>query len=133
MLLSLRRVLAWTFAVGGVAFTAGFFGPMILAPGANQGPLLGIFITGPLGLMVGLALGVGREMLGYQASPLDLMAGFGDQGLRLAATAGGAILAFYGLSGLRRGEGRPAAASIVVGVVLLWYGMAGRFPAWFRR
>jgi hypothetical protein len=37
------------------------------------------------------------------------------------------------LLSLRRGEGRPAAASIVVGVVLLWYGIAGRFPAWFRR
>jgi hypothetical protein len=31
----------------------GFLGPMILAPEANQGPLLGIFITGPLGLVVG--------------------------------------------------------------------------------
>src|SRR5947208_66494 len=34
-------------AVGGVAFAVGFFGPMIFEPGANQGPLLGIFFTGP--------------------------------------------------------------------------------------
>ena len=26
---------------------------MILAPGANQGPLLGLFITGPLGFVAG--------------------------------------------------------------------------------
>ncbi len=43
---------------GGVGFVAGFFGSMLLAPGANQGPLLGIFITGPLGVVLG-ALGGG--------------------------------------------------------------------------
>ena len=31
-----------------------------MAPGANQGPLLGIFITGPLGFLAGLAWGVFR-------------------------------------------------------------------------
>jgi hypothetical protein len=39
--------------VGVIGFCGGFFGPMIFAPGANQGPMLGIFITGPLGLVVG--------------------------------------------------------------------------------
>lgn len=43
----------WALVVGGISFVAGFFGPMIFAPGANQGPLLGIFITGPLGLIAG--------------------------------------------------------------------------------
>jgi hypothetical protein len=38
---------------GGVGFVGGFFGPMILDPGANQGPLLGILITGPLGFVLG--------------------------------------------------------------------------------
>ena len=38
---------------GGVGFVGGFFGPMIFAPGANQGPLLGLFITGPLGFLLG--------------------------------------------------------------------------------
>jgi hypothetical protein len=42
--------------VGGIGFAAGFFGPMIFAPQANQGPLLGIFITGPAGVVLG-ALG----------------------------------------------------------------------------
>ena len=43
---------------GGIGFTAGFFGPMIFAPGANQGPLLGIFITGPVGVGVGAVAGL---------------------------------------------------------------------------
>ena len=38
---------------GAIAFCAGFFGPLIFAPGANQGPLLGLFITGPLGFIAG--------------------------------------------------------------------------------
>jgi hypothetical protein len=42
---------------GGIGFSAGFFGPMIFTPGANQGPLLGIFITGPLGFLLGAAGG----------------------------------------------------------------------------
>jgi hypothetical protein len=39
--------------VGALGFCGGFFGPMIFTPEANQGPLLGIFITGPLGFIVG--------------------------------------------------------------------------------
>ena len=40
-------------ALGGIGFCAGFFGPLLLAPDANQGPLLGLFITGPLGFLLG--------------------------------------------------------------------------------
>jgi hypothetical protein len=39
--------------VGALGFCGGFFGPIIFTPGANQGPLLGIFITGPLGFIGG--------------------------------------------------------------------------------
>ena len=35
----------------------GFLGPIIFTPEANQGPLLGIFITGPLGFLVGGVVG----------------------------------------------------------------------------
>lgn len=38
-------VIAGALLVGGVGFIGGFFGPMIFAPGANQGPLLGLFYT----------------------------------------------------------------------------------------
>ena len=39
--------------LGAIGFCGGFFGPIIFAPEANQGPLLGIFITGPLGFLLG--------------------------------------------------------------------------------
>jgi hypothetical protein len=42
--------------VGAVSFVLGFVGPLILQPHANLGPLLGIFVTGPLGFFIG-ALG----------------------------------------------------------------------------
>jgi len=56
------RILGPALWVGGVAFLVGFIGPMIVVPGANQGPMLGIFITGPLGFVVGLVYGVIREL-----------------------------------------------------------------------
>ena len=43
--------------VGGLGFVAGFFGPMILVPEANQGPMLGLFITGPAGAVIGAIAG----------------------------------------------------------------------------
>lgn len=56
------RALGSALKIGGIGFALGFFGPMILSPGANQGPLLGIFITGPLGFFIGLIWGVWRGM-----------------------------------------------------------------------
>ncbi len=46
--------------VGGTCFALGFFGPMIFAPEANQGPMLGIFYTGPLGFVLGVVWGLWR-------------------------------------------------------------------------
>lgn len=43
--------------LGLIGFTGGFFGPMIFTPEANQGPMLGIFFTGPAGLVLGLLIG----------------------------------------------------------------------------
>ena len=55
-------VARWTLglgaALGGVAFLAGFAGPILLTPDSPQGPLLGIFITGPIGFILGLLLGL---------------------------------------------------------------------------
>lgn len=42
---------------GIVGFILGFVGPMIITPNANQGPLLGIFLTGPAGFIVGSIIG----------------------------------------------------------------------------
>jgi hypothetical protein len=51
-------IMACVVALGGAGFVAGFFGPIALNPDANQGPLVGIFVTGPLGVLAGLTLGV---------------------------------------------------------------------------
>jgi hypothetical protein len=49
---ALRSTVLGAVLLGGIGFSAGFFGPILL-DGGNQGPLLGIFITGPLGFVVG--------------------------------------------------------------------------------
>ncbi len=54
MLLALK----WGLIIGGIGFAGGFFGPIIFAPEANQGPLLGIFITGPGGFILGFIFGI---------------------------------------------------------------------------
>ena len=49
----LSTVSTGAVVTGAIAFCAGFFGPMVLAPQSNQGPLLGLFITGPAGFVLG--------------------------------------------------------------------------------
>lgn len=49
--------LSGALIVGGIGFVGGFFGPILLG-GGNQGPLLGLFITGPLGFLLGAIGGV---------------------------------------------------------------------------
>ena len=46
----------WIKILGIAGFLAGFVGPMILAPDANQGPMVGIFISGPAGVALGSLL-----------------------------------------------------------------------------
>ncbi len=47
----------WATVLGIVGFVCGFIGPMVLASNADQGPMLGIFITGPGGALLGAILG----------------------------------------------------------------------------
>jgi len=53
------QVVLWTIAIGAVSFVAGFAGPLLLS-NSNLGPLLGIFVTGPLGFLVGGLVGALR-------------------------------------------------------------------------
>lgn len=48
--------LKWPLLLGAAGFAAGFFGPTIFDRDANQGPLVGILITGPAGAALGLLL-----------------------------------------------------------------------------
>jgi hypothetical protein len=50
-------VVAGAIGLGSITFCLGFFGPLLLSPSANQGPLLGLLITGPLGIVVGGIVG----------------------------------------------------------------------------
>jgi hypothetical protein len=46
-------IVVGALTAGGIGFSAGFFGPILFTPESNQGPLLGIFLTGPLGFLLG--------------------------------------------------------------------------------
>jgi hypothetical protein len=50
-------ILRWTGVLGLVGFLSGFIGPMVVAPDANQGPMVGIFLSGPGGVVLGALLG----------------------------------------------------------------------------
>jgi hypothetical protein len=52
------RVLLWTVAIGLLTFLAGFYGPLYFGPESPQGPLFGIFISGPAGAVIGSIVGL---------------------------------------------------------------------------
>ena len=56
-------ILLWILGLGAAGFAAGFVGPMVFAPEANQGPLVGILLSGPAGLLLGLVLGLACRLL----------------------------------------------------------------------
>lgn len=54
------QIIATTLVVGGVCFILGYLGPLMFSD-SNLGPLLGIFITGPVGILVGALIGIIRS------------------------------------------------------------------------
>jgi uncharacterized YccA/Bax inhibitor family protein len=58
--------------VGGISFLAGFLGPIILTSQANQGPLVGIFITGPVGFVLGIIAGYSYALIKHRGKPHNL-------------------------------------------------------------
>jgi hypothetical protein len=52
-------VLKWALIIGSISFTAGYVGPLLLSS-SNLGPLLGIFVTGPVGIIAGALWGAVR-------------------------------------------------------------------------
>jgi hypothetical protein len=158
-----QRVFTWGMMVGGICFAVGFFGPIVWAPDANQGPLLGIFITGPLGFLLGIGIGIVREIMGAgrtvpssatggspaMKGPGPSLPGAGVNSLpsmkRLSMdeiVAFPMVRAIMGLAAillLANGAtslgdgGRGPAAAIALGVVAGWIAATGRIPRWFRR
>lgn len=54
----LVRAVVGAGVLGAVGFLCGFIGPLKLNPSANQGPLTGIFFTGPGGFLLGVLLAI---------------------------------------------------------------------------
>lgn len=46
-------VISGALMLGGLCFVIGFFGPMAFAKDTSQGPLIGLFIAAPLGVIMG--------------------------------------------------------------------------------
>ena len=46
-------VIGGALILGGLCFTIGFLGPMAFAKDTSQGPLIGIFIAAPVGVIMG--------------------------------------------------------------------------------
>ncbi|MBX3617739.1 multidrug ABC transporter permease [Nitrosomonas sp.] len=46
-------VIGGALILGGLFFTLGFLGPMVIAKDTSQGPMIGIFIAAPLGVILG--------------------------------------------------------------------------------
>jgi len=54
---AIRTSIRWALVLGAVGFAAGFFGPMVLNPESNLGPIIGILFSGPAGAIAGAVLG----------------------------------------------------------------------------
>jgi hypothetical protein len=54
---TIRLLLRCALILGLIGFAAGFFGPMVLNPESNLGPIIGILFSGPCGALVGAVLG----------------------------------------------------------------------------
>jgi hypothetical protein len=57
------RIITTALVVGGVSFAVGFVGPIIFSRSSNQGPFLGILITGPVGTLIGALIGIIQSAL----------------------------------------------------------------------
>jgi len=84
----------WVLVLGIAGFASGYIGPIILDPEANQGPLLGLLVTGPGGALAGLALGSLARVLPWSTTT--------ERNARLACAAALALgTLWYSLPGPR--------------------------------
>ncbi len=77
----------WVVLLGLTGFCAGFFGPMVFVPESNQGPMAGIFLTGPGGAALGLVL--------WLLMKLRPLPGRGQWLLLWVLAAAGTLTTFY--------------------------------------
>jgi len=58
----------WAVGSGAPAFVLGYASPILFHFGGNLGPFYGVFLTGPLGALVGAVIGVVRALPKYRAA-----------------------------------------------------------------
>ena len=68
-----RSVVKWGLVIGSISFAAGYIGPLLVSA-SNLGPLLGIFVTGPVGVLIGALWGVMRWVTGSTESEVGAAA-----------------------------------------------------------
>lgn len=95
------HVLRSAAVVGALAFAAGFAAPLLLSS-SNLGPLVGIFITGPLGALAGALWGVLKAARNDNPPPANAIIAW------LAATWGAILLYTLFLIGLTPQSAVPA-------------------------
>ena len=124
-------VLSTALMVGSIAFFLGFVGPVIFLKEANQGPLLGIFVTGPLGLLVGALAGIIISARQNSRHPIQgelwWLAGVWVYGQLYALSIGSLLMGGWGLVFVM---GQVPA---VVCAAFLLYSKSVRLPNWARQ
>lgn len=120
-------IVSTALAVGAVSFALGFVGPVLFSD-SNLGPLLGIFVTGPLGLLAGALIGIFLSARQQNGPPLK-------RELRWLAGVWGAALLFT-LASAAGGIGWIAIgtqlAAVICAATLLTL-FPGKLPGWVRR
>jgi len=113
--------------VGGIAFLLGYIGPLIVSY-SNLGPLLGIFVTGPLGLLGGGLAGIlmsARKSAGRIVIE-ELKWLLGAWSGALLFTLGSSIVGISWMAIL-------AQLAAIITATLLFYFLAVRLPSWLKR
>ena len=122
-----RLIVTTALAVGAVAFTLGYVGPLLVSS-SNLGPLLGIFVTGPLGFLAGALAGIllsARDSAG-RAVTVELKWLLGAWGLALFFTLASSV-AGISLSAI------TAQLAVIGCAAVLFYGLRAELPAWLGK
>lgn len=112
---------------GGIAFALGFIGPLIFSS-SNLGPLLGIFVTGPLGLLGGALIGI---LVSARTASGRIVR---DELKWLVGAWCGALLFTLGSSIAGIGWiAISAQLAVMICAAILFYFLPVRLPSWLRR
>ena len=60
--------LLWILILGACGFLAGFVGPIVVNPTSNSAPLIGIFVSGPIGLAIGIVAYIAMRFIAIAPS-----------------------------------------------------------------